>query len=83
MVTKQSIGKVAVTPKGAWSASVQYKHLDLVTYASNSFIAIQDSYNKVPNPYATTAYWQLVAAGGASAPALDSNGILYWPAASS
>lgn len=81
MVTKQSIGKVAVTPQGAWSGSVHYKRLDLVTYASNSFIARQDSYNKVPDPNNITEYWQLVAAGGASAPALDSNGILYWPSA--
>ena len=78
-VSKQSIGKVAVVPKGEWNATVQYEPLDLVVYGSSSFIALQSTKGNPPNPTISTVYWQLVAAGGASAPQLNTNGILYWP----
>ena len=76
MITVQSIGKVAITPKGTWSSTSTYEIFDLVTYGSSSYLAKKTSANKVPT---NTTYWALIAAGGVAAPSIDSNGILYWP----
>lgn len=55
MTTKQSIGKIAITPKGVWSNSIAYYKFDLINYGASSYLAVQDSYNK--NPLSFTSYW--------------------------
>lgn len=50
-------GKVAITPKGNWSASTAYQKLDLVYYNNGSYVAIQPSTGITPT---NTAYWMLV-----------------------
>lgn len=50
-------GKVAITPKGNWSASTAYQKLDLVYYNNGSYVSIQPSTGITPT---NTAYWMLV-----------------------
>lgn len=55
---------VGFTPKGAWSSGATYATNDVVSYNSNSYLAIQASTNQTPNT--ATAYWLLLAAQGAA-----------------
>ena len=56
------IGKVMITPKGAWSSSTTYSRLDLVTNDGSSFLALKS----VPagTSLTSTDYWQPVALKG-------------------
>ena len=49
-------GKVAISPKGEWSANVAYTKLDLVTYNGDAYIAYKDSTGITPT---NTEYWML------------------------
>lgn len=58
-------GRVAIVPKGDWSADATYKRLDAVTYNNTLYFAKKD----VPAGTATsnTEYWSKSIVGGASA----------------
>lgn len=58
-------GRVAIVPKGDWSADVTYKRLDAVTYNNTLYFAKKD----VPAGTATsnTEYWSKSIVGGAVA----------------
>lgn len=58
-------GRVAIVPKGDWSADAAYKRLDAVTYNNTLYFAKKD----VPVGTATsnTEYWSKSIVGGASA----------------
>ena len=58
-------GRVAIVPKGDWSADVTYKRLDAVTYNNTLYFAKKE----VPVGTATsnTEYWSKSIVGGASA----------------
>lgn len=58
-------GRVAIVPKGDWSANATYKRLDAVTYNNTLYFAKKD----VPEGTATsnTEYWSKSVVGGASA----------------
>lgn len=58
-------GRVAIVPKGDWSADVTYKRLDAVTYNNTLYFAKKD----VPAGTATsnTEYWSKSIVGSASA----------------
>ena len=58
-------GRVAIVPKGDWSADVTYKRLDAVTYNNTLYFAKKD----VPAGTATsnTEYWSKSIVGGAGA----------------
>lgn len=62
MSVTQNLGKVAVTPKGAWSATTAYDILDVVTSGGSSYMA------KTSVPAGTalsdTAYWMVIASKG-------------------
>ena len=42
MATTVNLGKVSVTPKGAYSPSTAYSRLDIVNYGGSAFIALTD-----------------------------------------
>ena len=58
-------GRVAIVPKGDWSADATYKRLDAVTYNNTLYFAKKD----VPAGTATsnTEYWSKSIVGGAGA----------------
>lgn len=58
-------GRVAIVPKGDWSADVTYKRLDAVTYNNALYFAKKD----VPagTAMSNTEYWSKSIVGGASA----------------
>lgn len=58
-------GRVAIVPKGEWSANATYKRLDAVTYNNTLYFAKKE----VPAGTATsnTEYWSKSIVGGASA----------------
>ena len=60
--TSTILGKVSVTPKGAWSNSTAYDILDIVSDSGNSYIAKQS----VPagTALSNTTYWLQIAAKG-------------------
>lgn len=53
---------VGFTGKGTWSSATAYIANDVVTYNSNSYLAIQAGTNQ--NPASATVYWMLLAAQG-------------------
>lgn len=73
-INRIPIGKIAITPKGNYSDSVQYEPYDLITYGGSSYLAKKNVKGILPG---NTNYWQLIASSGAGGPSLD-NGILYW-----
>ena len=42
MSNSTNLGRVSIVPQGAWSDSVAYKRLDVVTYGGGSYIALQN-----------------------------------------
>lgn len=52
------LGKVSMTPKGAWSASTSYDPLDVVSYGGSSFLARRANSNVTPTEGAD---WQMIA----------------------
>jgi lysophospholipase L1-like esterase len=55
-----NLGKVVITPKGTYSATVNYLKLDSVLYQGSSWIALQPSTGVIP---VEGAYWTLMAQG--------------------
>lgn len=71
-------GRVAIVPKGDWSADAAYKRLDAVTYNNTLYFAKKD----VPAGTATnnTEYWSKSIVGGASAIATTEDAGVVKPA---
>lgn len=71
-------GRVAIVPKGDWSADAAYKRLDAVTYSNTLYFAKKD----VPAGTATnnTEYWSKSIVGGASAIATTEDAGVVKPA---
>lgn len=61
MATEINAGRVAMVPKGEWSASTAYVRLDVVQYNGSSYVCKQDGTGQ--NPSTATTYWQLLASG--------------------
>lgn len=60
-MAKSIIGKVAITPKGDYSNTTQYKKLDVVTFEGSSYVCIKDCQGIATT---NTEYWQLMAKHG-------------------
>lgn len=71
-------GRVAIVPKGDWSANATYKRLDAVTYNNTLYFAKKE----VPAGTATsnTEYWSKSIVGGASAIATTEDAGVVKPA---
>lgn len=71
-------GRVAIVPKGDWSADAAYKRLDAVTYNNTLYFAKKD----VPAGTATsnTEYWSKSIVGGAGAIATKEDAGIVKPA---
>lgn len=52
------LGKVSITPKGAWSAGTSYEPLDVVSYGGSAFLARRANSNVTPTEGAD---WQMIA----------------------
>lgn len=76
MVSKQSLGKVAIIPKGEYNSATEYQLYDLVSYQGNSYLAIRDKIRGIRPT--SSYYWQLLAAGGGGSPILGEDSILSW-----
>lgn len=61
MATVINAGRVAMVPKGEWSASTAYVRLDVVSYHGSSYVCKQDCTGQ--NPSTATGYWQLLSSG--------------------
>lgn len=61
MAQTNNIGKVSLTPRGAYNASTAYEYLDIVTFNGASYIVLQSVIGVAP-PNAT--YYQLIASKG-------------------
>ncbi len=55
------LGKVSITPRGAWDAAAAYEPLDVVLYGGSSYIAIAET---VGNPPTDARYFSLLASKG-------------------
>lgn len=60
-MAKTKIGKVGITPKGAYSNVKNYVRLDVVTENGSSYVCLKDCVGKAVTD---TEYWQLVAEKG-------------------
>lgn len=61
MATVINAGRVAMVPKGEWSATTAYTRLDVVLYQGSAWVCIKDGTGQTPADGST--YWQLLAAG--------------------
>lgn len=55
MSVRQSLGKVAVVPKGSWDGTKTYEFLDIVKYGGGSYIARKDV--PIGTAITNTEYW--------------------------
>lgn len=56
-----NLGKVAITPRGAYSSTAQYAPLDIISYNGSSYLVLQDcSGITPPNP----TYYMVIASKG-------------------
>lgn len=63
MAQAYNLGKVSVTPKGAYNASAQYTTLDIISYNGSSYLVLQGcSGITPPNP----TYYMVIASKGAT-----------------
>lgn len=62
MATVINAGRVAMVPKGEWSASTAYVRLDVVSYHGSSYVCKQDGTGQTPDT--ATNYWQLLSLKG-------------------
>lgn len=67
---EKNLGKVAITPKGAWDASTAYEQLDMVSYNGGSWLAKKPSANITPTD---GEYWMEVAEKGSDAAVTEEN----------
>ena len=63
MAQTYNIGKVAMTPKGAYNSSTTYAPLDIVTHNGSSYVVLQSVTGVTPP---SSAYYQLIASKGDS-----------------
>jgi len=56
-----NLGKVLITPRGAWSSEASYKQLDLVYVLDGSYIATKENKG---TPVTDNSVWQLIAGRG-------------------
>ena len=79
-MAKTNLGKVGLTPKKAYSASITYERLDFVTTGDSSYVSLQD--NNLGHPVTDGAWWQVLASGAASTEAataaLDAADMTPW-----
>lgn len=61
MAQTNNIGKVSLTPRGAYNASTAYEYLDIVTFNGASYIVLQSVIGVAPP---NDTYYQLIAAKG-------------------
>lgn len=61
MAQTKNLGKVTITPRGAYSSGSAYERLDIVTYAGGSWIALQDVQGVTPS---AGPYWALLTSKG-------------------
>lgn len=73
-MTKTILGKVSLTPKGTYSASVAYYRLDVVAYSGSSYLVLKDNLKGV-TPIADNTNYMLLAKAGDKGPAGDINNI--------
>ncbi len=57
-------GKVALNPRGAYSSTTTYERLDVVTYQSNTYVALQTTLGNLPTD--TSSWMALVKVDNAS-----------------
>lgn len=57
MAAETNLGKVSIVPKGDYSASAEYKRLDVVKYNRNAYLAKADVTGVTPGSDATK--WML------------------------
>lgn len=62
------LGKVSITPKGAWKANASYERLDAVSYNGSSFLARRSNQNVVPTEGDD---WQMMAEKATAANTID------------
>lgn len=72
-------GRVAIVPKGDWSANATYKRLDAVTYNNTLYFAKKDV--SAGTATSNTEYWSKSIVGGASAIATTEEAGIVKPAA--
>lgn len=53
------------THKGEFNSTIQYKTWNTITYQGETYLALVDSYNQLPNKLTNTQYWAKIAAQGA------------------
>ena len=58
---KKTIGKVAIVPRGEWSATTVYDRLDIVTLDGSTYMALDAHQNW---PVTNTDHWMLIAKKG-------------------
>ncbi len=61
MSQQNDLGKVALTPKGAFNAAATYEQLDVVTYNGSSYLVLQTVTGVTPP---NSAYYQTIASKG-------------------
>lgn len=61
MSQTHNLGKVAPTPRGAYSSTAQYAPLDIITYNGSSYMVLQSVTGVTPP---SSAYYQLIASKG-------------------
>ena len=59
-----NLGKVSVTPKGAFTTGTSYEKLDIVTDQGSGYLSLKDNN---PSALPNTTDWQLLAARGTTA----------------
>lgn len=73
-MAKTILGKVSLTPKGTYSASVTYSRLDVVAHSGSSYLVLKDNLKGV-TPTADNTNYMLLAKAGDRGPAGDINNI--------
>lgn len=64
-MSKLDIGKVALTPKGAYSSSTTYEALDVISYQGNSYLVLKSCRNVTPS---VGQYYMMLAQKGEVGP---------------
>ena len=85
MSQTNNLGKVAITPRGAYSSTAQYTPLDILSYNGSSYLVLQDCMGVTP-PNAT--YYMVVASKGdtgsaGASPTIAAGTVTMLPAGSS
>lgn len=61
MAKQYNLGKVALTPRGAYSSTTTYEKLDVITHNGSSYIVLQSCTGQTPP---NAMYYQLIASKG-------------------